>query len=87
MKKVIITCAAVVLALGLMSCGDTKACYKLTTSGLGVELERYVYGTSNDIDLYIANWKKALGDNVEIKRSTLPNLKSEDDCTGTSVRL
>ena len=85
MKKVIIACAAVVLALGLMSCGDTKACYKLTTSGAGIELERYVYGTSNDIDAYIADWKKTLGDDVTITRSALPNMKSEADCKGTSI--
>lgn len=85
MKKVIIACAAV-LTLGLMSCGDTKMCYKLTAVVDGKEVATtYVFGTSNDIDAYSAKLKQAqeliFGDAVvTIQRSTFSNLKSEADC-------
>ena len=59
MKKVIIACAAV-LALGMMSCGDTKMCYKVSAiNAEGQEiLTTYMYGTSKDIDASIEQWKK-----------------------------
>lgn len=85
MKKVIIACAAV-LALGLASCGDTKMCYEVKAYVNGELVgTTHLYETSNDIDAAIAAWKKtmeaiSLGQTVEIKRSSLPNLKSEADC-------
>lgn len=85
MKKVIIACAAV-LTLGLASCGDTKMCYEVKAY-VNSELigTTYMYETSNDIDAAIATWKKtmeaiSLGQTIEIKRSTLPNMKSQADC-------
>ena len=93
MKKIIIACAAV-LALGLASCGETNACYKITFSDKSgnVIAEYYQYGTSNEIDAYIAQQKKAqeslLGENaIKVTRSVLPNLASKDDCKGGSIRL
>jgi len=85
MKKVIIACAAV-LTLGLMSCGDTKMCYKLSVIVDGREVTtEYVFGTSNDIDAYAAKLKQAqeliFGEAlVSVQRSTFSNLKSEADC-------
>lgn len=94
MKKVIIACAAV-LALGMMSCGDTKMCYKVSaTNAEGQEiLTTYMYGTSKDIDASIEQWKKANalifgdGEGIKVTRSKLSNMKSESDCTGTSINL
>ena len=94
MKKVIIACAAV-LALGMMSCGDTKMCYKVSAKNAkGQEiLTTYMYGTSTDIDTGIEQWKKAnaliFGDDegIKITRSKLSNMKSEEDCKGASINL
>ena len=89
-----IACAAV-LALGLASCGETNMCYKITFSDKSsgnVIAEYYQYGTSNEIDAYIAQQKKAqealLGeDAIKVTRSALSNLKSKEDCTGGSIRF
>ena len=94
MKKVIIACAAM-LTLGLASCGDTPMCYKITfadKSSGNVIIEYYQYGTSNEIDAYIAQQKKAqeaiLGqDAIKVTRSALSNLKSKEDCTGGTIRI
>lgn len=92
MKKVIIACAAI-LTLGLMSCGDTKMCYKLSAKVDGKEVaSTYVYGTSNEIDAAAAQWKKAQeallgGQAIEIVRAPLSNLKSQEDCKGTIISV
>lgn len=89
MKKVIIACAAI-LTLGLMSCGDTKMCYKVSAVVDGDEVaSTYLYGTSNEIDAAAAQWKKAQelllgGTIVTIKRSPLSNLKSKEDCLASN---
>ena len=85
MKKVIVACAAV-LALGLASCGDTKMCYEVKAYVNGKLIgSTHLYETSNDIDAAINVWEKglelaSLGQTIEIKRSTLPNLTSKSDC-------
>ena len=94
MKKVIIACAAV-LALGLASCGETNMCYKITftdKSNGNLIAEYYQYGTSNEIDAYIAQQKKVQeaifgADAIKVTRSTLPSLKSKEDCKGGSISL
>lgn len=92
MKKVIIACAAA-LTLGLMSCGDTEMCYKLSAKIDGKEVaSTYVYGTSNEIDALAAEWKKTQeallgGQAIEIVRSPFSNLKSKADCKGSIINL
>ena len=87
MKKLIIACAAV-LALGMMSCQNTKMCYQIDFKVDGKVIYSYnVYGTSADIDASIEQTKRAQaalfgGQAVEVLRSKLPNLLSEEDCTG-----
>ncbi len=92
MKKVLIACAAI-LTLGLMSCGDTKMCYKLSVEVQGETIMTYYqYGTSNEIDAYIVSLKKTqekvYGEGVvTIKRDPLSNMKSEADCKGAQLIL
>ena len=87
MKKLIIACAAV-LALGMMSCQNTKMCYQIDFKVDGkVVATYYQYGTSADIDAYIAQQKKiqevALGTQaIEVVRNKMPQLLSEEDCRG-----
>lgn len=87
MKKVFVACA-VVAAMALTSCGDTQKCYEISTTvtihGVETTTVSYVYGTSNDLDLAVANIKKVESlagvpeDAVKIKYHSVP--KSQEDC-------
>lgn len=83
MKKVLGAIAlALVLGCGFTSCDDA-ACYIVTTKaevlGQTIETKAYVYGTSDDINVYVDNAKKVPG----VKSVTKKRVnKAQSDCVG-----
>jgi len=86
MKKAIIAVAAVLGSLMMSSCGDTKACWELTTTytvlGVSTSATTYVYGTRNDIDAAIAKAKEDLKDYGDLNFTKKRVNKAEADCQG-----